>query len=174
MPIYMKLESDNHGVITQNAGSEKIAGRNSFTSSPASADHTLVYDWGFDFEQPHNSSFGGADHSQAALETKVWFKLPAYHGITALTLNVINSKDKLKSLDLVQIDRVGSTGKGQITSKSTFSDGIITKVTTEQGDQRDSATKGRGTIIIEMKFQQYQHECNLSNVTGNVVTTNAG
>lgn len=174
MPIYIKIESENQGVITQNAGSEAIAGRNSFTSAPASKDHTLIYNWGIDFAQPHDSSFGGADHSQSALETLVWFDLPMYHSIKALVFNVMNSKDTIKSLELVQVDRVGSTGKGRVTAKSIFTDGIIVAVSTNQGDQRESATKGLGTIHLALKFQKYQHECNLSNVTGSVNTTNAG
>lgn len=174
MPIYMKIESENQGVITQNAGSKAIAGGNCFISTPASKDHTLVYNWGIDFAQPHNSSFGGADHSHAALETLVWFDLPMYHSIMALVFNVMNSKDTIKSLELLQIDRAGSTGKGQVTAKSTFTDGIIVVISTNQGDQRENATKGPGAIHLALKFQKYQHECNLSNVTGSVNTTNAG
>jgi hypothetical protein len=170
----MKIKSKHQGVITQNAGSEQVAGRNSFTSSPASEDHSLVYDWGIDFIQPHNSNFGGADHSHAALDTSVWFDLPMYHSVKALAFNVMNNKDTIEELELIQIDRVGSTGKGRVTSKSLFTNGIIVRMSTNQGDQRENATKGMGTIHLSLKFQQYQHECNLSNVTGNVNTTNAG
>lgn len=174
MPAYMKIESENQGIVTQNTGSEKIAGRNSFISAPASKDHILVYNWGVDFSQPHNSSFGGADHSHAALETLVWFDLPLYHNIKALIFNVMNSKDTIKTLELFEVNRVGSTGKSRVIAKSTFNNGIIVAISTNQGDQRDSATKGMGTIHLALKFEKYQHECKLSNVTGNVNTTNAG
>ena len=40
MPIYVKIESKNQGIITQNTGTEEVAGRNSFTTAPAGKDYS--------------------------------------------------------------------------------------------------------------------------------------
>ncbi|AJI53178.1 hypothetical protein [Francisella philomiragia] len=173
MPVYVKIDSGNFGTITQKTGSKDVAGRNSNTTSPLSEDYCLTFDWGYEFHQPHNDSFGAADHSQAALESVVWVKVPMYHSIPALLLNVMAGKDNIKEMDVVEVDRAATGGSNKTTMVSTFKDGIVTDLKLEQGDQRNPDEKGRGHIIVKMKFQDITYDDKVINVSGHLDTTNA-
>jgi hypothetical protein len=173
MPVYIKMDSENFGSITQKTGSKEVAGPNSNTSAPLSDDFCLTLDWGYEFKQPHNDSLGAADHSQAALESEVYLKVPMYHSIPALLLNVMAGKDKIKELTVYEVDRAPTGGSNKVNMSSSFKNGIVTELQLEQGDQRDAKEKGRGQIIIKMKFQDITYDDNIINVSGHLDTTNA-
>lgn len=173
MPVYVKIDSGNFGTITQKTGSKEIAGPNSNTTAPLSDDYCLTLDWGYEFKQPHNDSFGAADHSQAALESEVWVKVPMYHSISALLLNVMAGKDKLKELSIYEVDRAPSGGSNKVNMNASFKTGIVTDLRLEQGDQRDAKEKGRGSIVVKMKYQTIDIDDKIINVSGHLDTTNA-
>lgn len=173
MPVYVKIDSQQYGVVTQKTGSSTVAGRNSNTTNPLSEDYCLTFDWGFEFKQPHNEGFGAADHSQAALESEVWIKIPMYHSVPALLLNVMAGKDNIQSLEVYEIDRAAVGGQNKVSMHSVFKNGIVTDLKLIQGDQRDVKEKGRGDIIVKMKFQSIDYDDKVVNVSGHLDTTNA-
>lgn len=173
MPLYVKIDSKNFGTITQQTGSDKLAGRNSNVTTPLSEDFSLAYDWGLMFHQPHNTGFGAADHSQAALESEVSFKLPMYHSVPALLLNVMANKDTLSKVEVYEVDRGAAGGQNKVSMHAIFSNGIVTDLKLEQGDQRDPQEKGRGFVAVKMKFQEVSYDDKVVNVSGHLDTTNA-
>ncbi|AIT08807.1 hypothetical protein LO80_01655 [Candidatus Francisella endociliophora] len=173
MPVLIKIDSDKFGTITQKTGSKEVAGRNSNTTAPLSEDYCLTFDWGYEFKQPHNDSFGAADHSQASLESEVFVKVPMYHSISALLLNVMAGKDNIKELSVYEVDRAPTGGQNKVNMHASFKDGIVTDLVLEQGDQRDAKEKGRGQLVIRMKFQTIDIDDKVINVSGHLDTTNA-
>lgn len=173
MPIYVNIQSKSYGSVTQQSGDTQLAGRNSNVQAPLSADFSLTYDWGYEFAQPHNDSFGAANHSQAALETQVWFKIPLYHSIPAQLLNVMANKDTIDTVDVYEVDRQAKGGSQVTRMHLQFSNAIVTNVELVQGDQRDPEQKGSGAIKVTLKAQKIQYDDKIINVSGHLDTTNA-
>lgn len=157
--IYTQAKLETLGELFLRCGTHQVAGKKSNVQEGAGENYSLVVDYSWQVVPGHTRDIDN-------LSSNLVIVVPIYPSIVSGVFNAINQKVTVEELNLVELDRDPSaSGKNKVIMTYKATDGKIVDA---------SLDRQSNTITLVFQFEKISFDDNLTNTSGNVITTNGG
>ena len=155
MPSYVQAEMENTGELFLHCGSKEIAGPKANLQNGAGENYCLMFDYNWQIS-PNDAA------SLENVSSIISMTVPIYMPLVASVFNAVNQKDKVKQLIISEIDRSPTGGNNKILGKYTATNGQVIDA---------SLDKASNIITLVFQFEKISFDDDITNTSGNVITT---